>query len=34
MKGYQGDFMMNMLSGIAKPEETDVPPSSSDELPF
>ena len=33
MKGYQGEFMMDMLSGI-KPKESDAPSPSGDDLPF
>lgn len=33
MKGYQGKFMMDMLSGI-KPKESDAPSPSGDDLPF
>lgn len=34
MKGYQGDFIRNMLSGAFKSQKADVPPSSGDDLPF
>ncbi len=33
MQGYQGEFMMDMLSGI-KPKESDAPSPSGDDLPF
>lgn len=33
MKGYQGEFMMDMLSGI-KLKESDAPSPSGDDLPF
>ena len=33
MIGYQGEFMMDMLSGI-KPKESDAPSPSGDDLPF
>ena len=34
MKGYQGEFMMNMLSGAFKSKESDASSSSSDDQPF
>ena len=35
MKGYQGEFMMNMLSGLGfKATDSDAPSSSGNDLPF
>ncbi len=34
MKGYQGEFMKDMLSGAFKSNESDAPSSSDDDLPF